>query len=193
VTQTVDQFPRTAGHPADSGASPEHPHAEHAHAGHAHPAYPVYVAAPPSRFATFMLRMWARFPRWTAPTAILACFASAAAFVWYWEPTDGAFDQTTCLLKLTTGFDCPGCGGTRAFFYLTQGNLPAAARHHLMFVFAVPFLAYMYLAWAGKLMFGWRLPQLRVSPTTISIFLAAAGVFSVLRNLPWAPFNWFYV
>ncbi len=56
----------------------------------------------------------------------------------------------SCLLKLTTGFTCPGCGGTRAAWYLLHGDLGAAARHHLLFVFAVPFLIYMYVAWAGR-------------------------------------------
>ena len=58
---------------------------------------------------------------------------------------------------------------------------------------AVPFLLYMYVAWAGRRMFGWRLPQLTLSPRAIGIFLAVWGVWSVLRNLPWAPFTMFYV
>lgn len=182
---TVDQ-------PVDETVRPETGDHHHDHAPEYAAAYP-YVAPPPGRFAQFMMRMWARFPRWSAPLAILACFAGTAAYFSIREPVDGAFDETTCLLKMTTGFDCPGCGGTRAFFYLTQANLPAAARHHLVFVFAVPFLVYMYAAWAGNRVFGWRLPQLRVTPTTIGVFLGAAGVFTVLRNLPFAPFTWFYV
>lgn len=158
------------------------------------PVPPVtYVAPPPGRFAGFLQRLWARSPRWLAPAAILACFASAAAYVLVREPLDGAADETTCLLKFTTGYDCPGCGGTRAFFYLLQGNLPAAARHHLVFVFVLPFLAYAYLVWAANLVFGWRLPQLRPGPGAVGILLGSLGVFAVLRNLPWEPFSWFYV
>lgn len=185
----VDQSVRTDSHDHAS----EHAASAHATSAHVATAYPTYVAPPPGRFAQFLMRTWARFPRFTAPLAILACFAGTAAYFSIREPVDGAFDETTCLLKMTTGFDCPGCGGTRAFFYLTHGNLPAAARHHLLFVFAVPFLVYMYVAWAGNRVFGWRLPQLRVTPTTIGVFLGAAGVFAVLRNLPFAPFTWFYV
>lgn len=190
----VDQSVRTDRHDHASGhGASGHPASGHAGSEHAATAYPMYVAPPPGRFAQLLMRTWARFPRFTAPLAILACFAGTAAYFSIREPVDGAFDETTCLLKMTTGFDCPGCGGTRAFFYLTHGNLPAAARHHLLFVFAVPFLVYMYVAWAGNRVFGWRLPQLRVTPTTIGVFLGAAGVFAVLRNLPFAPFTWFYV
>ena len=99
----------------------------------------------------------------------------------------------TCLLKYTTGFVCPGCGGTRAAWYLLHGDIPAAARHHALFVFAVPFLMYMYVAWAGKRVFGWNIPQLDAHPKVIGIFIAAWGVWSVLRNLPWSPFTQFYV
>ncbi len=51
----------------------------------------------------------------------------------------------------------------------------------------------MYVAWAGGALFGWRLPQLRLSPRVIGGFLAVWLVFSVLRNLPWAPFTTLYV
>jgi hypothetical protein len=154
---------------------------------------PVYVAPPPGRLTAFLIACWSRSPRWLAPAAILACFGTAAAYVLVREPVDDAAAVTTCLAKLTTGFDCPGCGGTRAFFYLLQGNIPAAARHHLVFVFAVPFLAWAYLAWAGNRVFGWRLPQLRPGPAAVTALLTVLGVFSVLRNLPWEPFTWFYV
>lgn len=174
--------------------------ADHAAAGHLHAAgqvpvpAPAYVAPPPGRFASFFLRMWARSPRWLAPVAILACFGGAVAYVFVRDPTEaGATDITTCALKFTTGFDCPGCGGTRAFFYLLHGNVPAAARYHLLFVFAAPFLVYLYVAWASETVFRRRLPQLRLSPVVIGGFLAAVGVFTVLRNLPWAPFTWLYV
>lgn len=152
-----------------------------------------YVYPPPGRFSRFVVRLWERSPRWMAPAMILTCFGGAVAYVLAREPIDGAGDTTTCLAKLTTGFDCPGCGGTRAFYFLLHGDLPAAARHHLVFTFAVPFLVYAYLSWAGNVVFRWRLPQLRPGPATATIFMVVLGVFSVLRNLPWAPFTWFYV
>lgn len=160
-----------------------------------HPPYPspAFRTPPPGRFSAFLMRWVARQPRWLAPVAILACFGSAAAYVMVNEPVDSAGDVTTCVVKLTTGFDCPGCGGTRAFFYLLQGNLPAAARHHLLFVFAVPFLVYAYAVWAGNRVFRWRLPALRPGPLAIGVFLTTLGVFTVLRNLPFLPFIWFFV
>lgn len=152
------------------------------------------VSAPAVRAASLLERLYLRAPRWFAPVGIFTCFMGAGAYVMLSNPTETSADALpTCVLKLTTGFDCPGCGGTRAFWFVLHGNLPAAARHHAMFVFALPFLVYLYVAWAGQTMFRWRLPMLRVTPKMIGIFLAAWGVFSVLRNLPWAPFAWLYV
>jgi len=160
------------------------------------PAHPVppYPVVEPDRITRLVTWLQARLPRWAAPLAALGCIAGAVGYTIWADPTNSAPDAPpTCFLKLTTGLDCPGCGGTRAAWYLLHGDLPAAARHHLLFVFAVPFLLYLYVAWAGRLVFGWRLPQLEITPKAIGIFLAVWGVFSVLRNLPWAPFDTFYV
>ena len=90
-------------------------------------------------------------PRWLAPLAVLGCIGGAVGYTLISNPTDSAPDAPpTCVLKLTTGLDCPGCGGTRAAWYLLHGDLAAAARHHLLFVFAVPFIIYLYIAWAAQ-------------------------------------------
>jgi hypothetical protein len=139
-------------------------------------------------------RMWTKSPVWAAPLAILACMGGAVGYTLATHPADaGAGDPPTCLLKYATGFVCPGCGGTRAAWFLLHGDIPAAARHHAIFTFAVPFLLYMYLAWALNRLFHWKLPQLSISAPVMITFVAVWGVWSVLRNLPWAPFTAFYV
>lgn len=144
------------------------------------------------RFTRFFMRLYERAPRWSAPAAVTACVAGA---VLYTLAEDRSYVTTAppCLLRMTTGFDCPGCGGTRAAWFLLNGNLPQAARHHAMFIFAVPFLIYLYVAWSVNTAFGRKLPMLRITPKVIGIFLAVWLVFSVLRNLPFAPFTWLYV
>jgi len=163
-------------------------------AGSAPIAVPVNSLPSEDRFSRFMLRMWLRSPRWSAPLAVLFCFAGGVAYTLATHPTSSdAASVPHCIVKLTTGFDCPGCGGTRAFFYLMHGNLLAAARSNLILVFAAPYLAYMYLTWTAGLVSRRQLPALRPSPKAISAVLIAWLVFSVLRNLPWAPFTWLYV
>lgn len=132
---------------------------------------------------------------WFAPLAILGCFSAAAAGVVATNPTDNT-GPSTCLFKIATGFDCPGCGGTRAFYYLVTLNLPEAARHHLMAVFAAPFIVWIYLAWALPRLVPrrtWRLPTFHLTPSALTTFLIVWGVFFIARNLPWEPFSFFYV
>jgi hypothetical protein len=155
---------------------------------------PMYITAPPRGFSGLVLRMYERTPTWGAPAAILACFLGAASYVWISNPTNGgAYDMPTCIVKLTTGLDCPGCGGTRAFYYLMQGNLSQAVRYHAPAVFAAPFLIWIYVAWAVKRIWGKKIPYPTVGPRTLSIFLFAWAVFAVVRNLPFAPFTNLYV
>ena len=155
--------------------------------------YQVYYSEP-DKVTAFFGKVNRRTPKWIAPVVLAGCCAAASAYVLWSNPTDGgAGDMPSCLVRLTTGFDCPGCGGTRAAWYLLHGDVAAAARHHIVFVFAVPFLIYFYVAWAVQTAFGKKLPQLRVGPVTVGAFFGAWLLFSVLRNLPWAPFTWFYV
>ena len=167
---------------------------EHGAADMGAPPHPMYVVPTPNRFTRFFLRLHDRSPRWAAPATIGLCFLGAASFVWAMNPTDtGADYVSTCVIKMTTGLDCPGCGGTRAFYYLMHGNIPEAARHHAMAVFAAPFLVWLYLAWALKHVWGRQLPVPRITAKTVSVFLAAWMIFMVARNLPFYPFTALYV
>ncbi|MEU8332971.1 DUF2752 domain-containing protein [Micromonospora sp. NPDC048839] len=149
---------------------------------------------PGDRLTRFVLRVNERSPRWVGPLAAVGCVAAGMGYALLSNPADAPPDAApTCLLKLTTGLDCPGCGGTRALWYVLHADLPAAARHHFLFVFALPFLAYLFVAWAANQAFGWRLPELQISSKVIVGFMGVWLAFSVLRNLPWAPFTSLYV
>jgi len=144
-------------------------------------------------FTRFMTAVWTR-PFWLAPVVVLACFVTGSALLLANDPTDGRPDPFGgCVFKAVTGFDCPGCGGTRALWYLVHANVPEAARHHAIALFAAPFLAYLYLAWAAQRLFKIQLPRLRITPGMFTGFLLVWGAYWILRNLPWAPFTWFYV
>jgi hypothetical protein len=190
-----------AGEPGSVATSPApagHPSADPAGYPQGYPGgYPAGYYPPiaePDRLTRFVTRLHERTPRWVVPLAAVGCVAAGIGYALISDPTRTAPDAIpSCLLKLTTGLDCPGCGGTRALWYVLHADLPAAARHHFLFVFALPFLAYFFVAWAGKQAFGWRLPELRVGPKLVGGFLAAWLAFTVIRNLPWPPFTALYV
>jgi hypothetical protein len=161
------------------------------------PAAPVYAYAyrEPGPVGRFFGRMGQRMPEWLAPAGVALCVAGGVAYSLLTNPADSdAESSPTCVMKLLTGFDCPGCGGTRAAWYMLHGNIAAAARHHAMLVFATPFLIYIYIAWTLQVVTKRKvIPQLQLSTPVIGGFIGAWIMFSVLRNLPWAPFTWLYV
>lgn len=52
----------------------------------------------------------------------------------------------SCAIRRMCGFPCPGCGGTRAFFYLFQGNISESFRQNPIVLFGVcAYLHFMLL------------------------------------------------
>jgi hypothetical protein len=152
----------------------------------------AYIPPPRTRLGALLTRLWVR-PAWLAPLAVLGCIASAVGYVAVNDPTDAQRDPVgPCLFRTLTGLDCPGCGGTRMVWYLLHGNLPEAARHHLVALLLVPFTVYAYVAWAAARVFGTPIPW---KPGRRFWLTVAIGwlVFAVLRNLPWEPFLSFRV
>lgn len=157
--------------------------------------YAAVDGVPPAQTRTGLFaRLVARAPSWSGPAAIAACFAGVASWVLITDPTDGgATDPPSCLVKLTTGLDCPGCGGTRALYFLLQGNLPQAVRHHAMAVLAAPLLVWLYVVWSVRKVTGRRLPVPKLGGWPAVAFLVAWAVFTVVRNIPVEPFTALYV
>src|SRR3954454_23127478 len=144
------------------------------------PMYQYAYQPPKGRFQ----RLIERLPAWAGAAGLGALISGGVAYTLLMKPTmAGASAPPTCLVKLLTGFDCPGCGGTRAAWYLLHGDIPAAAHHHAMMVFATPFLAYLYVSWTVNRLANRKvLPTMRLSNGALIGFLVAWLVFSVARN-----------
>jgi hypothetical protein len=89
-----------------------------------------------------------------------------------------------CTFRELTGWACPGCGGTRAAHYLLHGDLRQALRlNPVVILFAAACAT--GLAWG---LLGSRWPRLgRWAAGTTIVYLIAAVVYGVLRNLPGWP------
>lgn len=51
-----------------------------------------------------------------------------------------------CILKLLTGYDCPGCGFQRAVHAFLHGHILQAARYNLFLLVGVPYLAVVFIS-----------------------------------------------
>jgi hypothetical protein len=114
---------------------------------------------------------------------ILAFIALAgAAVVFVFNPATHTF-YPVCQFHRLTGLECPGCGATRAAYALLHGNVSAALRDNALFVLTLGALA------ARGIWFGWNHFRGRANGEFFPVkflwlLLAAAIVFTVLRNLP---------
>jgi hypothetical protein len=129
-------------------------------------------------------------PKISAPSSLgffSAVVLGATAFggmavVFFFDPATSNF-YPVCLFHKLTGYNCPGCGATRALFALLHGHFLRALHDNALFVFFLTVFA-VWSAW-----FGWRKMRnhpasLNLPPKLLWAFLAAAIGFAVLRNLP---------
>lgn len=118
----------------------------------------------------------------------LLCALLAGAVLFEFNPSRYGF-YPRCALFVTTGFYCPGCGSTRALYYLLHGQLALALRCNLLLVCGLPILAfvsvpYAYCRWARK-----PLPRVNIQSWHIKTLIGALILFTILRNIPCAPFT----
>lgn len=121
------------------------------------------------------------------PVVVLAAASiGAGAVVFFFNPATHNF-YPVCLFHKLTGLNCPGCGATRSLYALLHGNFTLAFRDNALFVLALAALAARGLWFAAGFISG-RPAGIFPPPKSLWIFLAAALVFGVLRNLPAFPF-----
>lgn len=143
---------------------------------------------------------------WWKVGALGATAFAGCAYVALYDPSTSSALYPACPFKVVTGLDCPGCGITRALHALFTGDPLRALDHNAVFVVALPLLVVL----AVRSM--WRrddrppppgtptpgsapprsAPSVRRRWTSSMTWatLGAVGVFWVVRNLPWAPFDW---
>ncbi len=122
-----------------------------------------------------------------AGTGILAMMTGAFA-VGYFNPTTAGFFPA-CPFHTLTGLNCPGCGLTRGFHALLHGDVLTALYFNALLPVYVLFFLYLFVLLGSVLVRGRGLEFRNFSPYSIYAFLALTLVFSVIRNLPFYPFN----
>ncbi len=121
----------------------------------------------------------------TVVMLVAAAFGSGAV-LFFFDPAKHGF-YPICLFHSLTGWNCPGCGATRAAYQLLHGHLLRALRDNALFVLTLAALAAQGAWWAMKRI---RNPPAAfvVPPKALWAFLVIAFIFTVLRNLP--AFAW---
>jgi hypothetical protein len=128
-----------------------------------------------------------RVPRRVLLAAVGAAGTLGAGVLFSYDPMRVGF-YPRCPLYLLTGLYCPGCGALRAGHALLHGHVAEAVDFNVFLVVALPFLVYGLVRRLAPLA-GFALPEVQLSGRAVRAVFAAVCVFTVLRNLPWAPFT----
>jgi hypothetical protein len=128
-------------------------------------------------------------PRISAPLSLTA-FAvimlgataiGAGAVVFFFNPGTHGF-YPICLFHALTGWNCPGCGGTRSLYALLHGNFWLALKDNALFVVLLAAAVARGIWFASKRIR--QQPAGKFLPANILwVLLIVAAVFTVLRNL----------
>lgn len=112
------------------------------------------------------------------------------AFFYYIVSPSGVDFLPKCPLYATTGIYCPGCGSQRATHNLLHLNLIGVIHNNLLYLFAVILLAYHGIILFANKFLNKNWQSVLNHPKTPIVVLVIIILFWVLRNLPFAPFNW---
>lgn len=120
-------------------------------------------------------------------TTIWAGIACGSLLLLLFNPTTAGFFPT-CPFRALTGFQCPGCGSTRACYQLVHLHPIAAFKLNPLFMLTLPFIIYGLLGFTKSAITG--KPQRRVLIPSIYLWgwLALMIFFWIFRNTPWYPF-----
>jgi hypothetical protein len=112
--------------------------------------------------------------------ALAAALSAAAAlfFVLYRFPPDRYSFYPRCPIYALTGWQCPGCGMTRAVAALLHGRLFEALHWNPLAPVILVLLAWFFCVPKPASHTGSRM-----SPRQLAVALAALAAFTVMRNL----------
>jgi hypothetical protein len=124
----------------------------------------------------------------TVAAAGVGAMGLGAAFTFLFDPAKSNL-LPVCPLYGLTGFACPGCGLTRGFHSLLNGDIiPAIDFNALIPVWAVIF-SWVFFSLALTAIRGKGLPMWPTYPKFLWVFLIVLMGFGVLRNVPVWPFT----
>ncbi len=118
----------------------------------------------------------------------VAVMTAGAGFIWYFEPTKAGFFPV-CPMFAFTGFACSGCGLTRGFHALFQGDIVGALGFNALIPLFVVLFGLFFFAMLNVALRGKPFPRWSISLPALWGFLFLLIGFGIVRNIPAYPFT----
>lgn len=132
-----------------------------------------------------------QLPQRIAAAAGATAMAGGFGVVGYFDPEKAGFFPV-CPLYAMTGFACPGCGLTRGFHALFNGDILGALNHNALLPAFAFVIGYFFVSLVLSAVRGRGLSFRIFQPKLVVGFLIAGLIFAVLRNIPAYPFSVLY-
>jgi len=114
---------------------------------------------------------------------VLALVAVGGGLViYFFDPSQNPF-YPGCAFHRLTGWNCPGCGATRALYALLHGRWQVAWRDNALFLLTAAALG-ARAGWLGMQRLRHRPAPTFLTPRHLLPWLVIAVIFGVLRNFP---------
>ncbi len=121
------------------------------------------------------LRLWRNL--WFRGAFLVGILVLLGFIVHHVESGKGSF-LPPCTFYEATHLYCPGCGNTRALRALVHGDILLSLRCNILLLPGIAMVFFLFMV-----------PRLSRSRTLCRTVLVIVLLFSILRNLPWAPFT----
>jgi Protein of unknown function (DUF2752) len=125
----------------------------------------------------------------TIAVLVWLSLAAITVILFFFNPASPANQWfPKCVFRLLTGFQCPGCGSTRALYQLLHLHPLEAFKLNPLMVLTLPFIVYGFLGFTRSAVLGKPQRRLFIPPVYLWMWLALLIFFWVFRNTPWYPF-----
>jgi hypothetical protein len=113
---------------------------------------------------------------------VIGAGLAAGSWVLYsFPPTEHAF-YPRCLFHALTGWQCPGCGGTRALYHLLHLHIGEALQYNALVTVVAPLALAWFIFWYGSVALRGQVPVVRISrPVAVCLYLIVV-IFAAARN-----------
>ena len=122
----------------------------------------------------------------TVAIVLTIAIFSYLTYIFFVPPSDGGF-HIKCLTKTLFNFNCMGCGLTRFVYFAMHGDFQTALQYNVLGPLLLIILAVIYFYFLRWALFDKDFPEVRL--WLVWAFLVFAVVYSILRNIPYEPFE----
>ena len=113
--------------------------------------------------------------------AMAAGLLAGSGVLYTCSPTEHSF-YPICVFHALTGWQCPGCGGTRALYQLLHLHLGQALHHNALVTLLAPAALAWFVFWYASMVFRGQSPTPRISRPVAVCLYAIVLFFAAARN-----------